>query len=51
MIWIQKKREPRELTEYRQLPHASYQDMHGAPTEKLLQMVPQRMFIRSSWTA
>lgn len=34
MIWIQKKREPRELTEYRQLPHASYQDMHGAPTEK-----------------
>lgn len=34
MIWIQKKREPCELTEYRQLPHASYQDMHGAPTKR-----------------
>lgn len=34
MIQIQKNREPRELTEYRQLPYASYQDMHGASPER-----------------
>ena len=34
MIQIQKSREPRVLTEYRQLPYASYQDMHGAPAGK-----------------
>ena len=34
MIEIKKGREPRELARYRQLPNASYKDMHGAPSGK-----------------
>lgn len=34
MIGIRKKKEPHELAAYRQLPDATYQDMHGAPTGK-----------------
>lgn len=32
MIRIEKKREPRDLSEYRKLPYASYEGMHGAST-------------------
>ena len=32
MIRIEKKREPRALSEYRKLPYASYEGMHGAST-------------------
>lgn len=36
MIKIQKNREPAALTQYRQLPFASYENMHGARTGRLL---------------
>lgn len=34
MIPIKKRTEPRELAAYRQLEGATYQNMHGAPTER-----------------